>query len=459
MVADRIPWWRRFTTVRARTTAAATAMVGTALAVAAVTLVVLLHRSLVTHVDEVAEVRAEDVAALARQGSLPTTLAVAGDNAGIAQVVDDAGRVVATSPGLQAGEPIARFRPRGRESETRTLDDLPVVGGGDDEFRVVALRAASSDGPVTVYVASNLEPVEETIGTLRRALVAGTRALLVLVGLTTWVVVGRALRPVEAIRAQVADISDRSLDRRVPVPATHDEISRLAATMNTMLDRLQGAAERQRRFVADASHELQTPLASARTDLEVSLAHPERADWARTAADLLAANRRMERLVRDLLFLAQADDGVAASPATPVDLDDVVLSEAARLRSGGRVTVDTSRVSGAAVLGRRDELARAVRNLLDNAERHASAVVTLELTSDDRDVTLVVADDGPGIPAADRARVFERFTRLDGARARHRGGSGLGLAIVREIVDAHGGTVTVQDAPVGARLVVRLRPV
>jgi signal transduction histidine kinase len=259
-------------------------------------------------------------------------------------------------------------------------------------------------------------------------------------------------------------MSERHLDRRVPVPGADDEVARLARTMNGLLDRLETAVATQRRFVADASHELQSPLASARTDLEVALAHPEATDWTITGADLLEENRRMERLVQDLLYLARADESAHRPLPTPVDLDDVVLAEAARLRGYRRIQVDTSRVAPAAVLGRREELTRAVRNLLDNAERYAASTVHVELSEEDEGgwATLVVSDDGPGIPPEHREVVFTRFTRLDEARDRAGGGAGLGLAIVREIVTAHGGTVVVADHDgrqvpnPGARLVVRL---
>jgi signal transduction histidine kinase len=447
-VADR---WRRLGGVRVRTTLAATVIVGVAIAVTAVGLILFLRRSLVEQVDEIAYARAQDVAALARQDALPAQLTVAGDDGHVTQVVDDAGRVLATTTGNGGGRIAADltvFQPVGAESTARTVDPPPRGGSA---FRVVALRTGTPHGPVTVYVASTLEPVDETTAALQRALAVGAPILLFLVALTTWALVGRALRPVDAIGAQVADISGHSLDRRVPVPATGDEISRLAGLMNTMLDRLQAAADRQRRFVADASHELQTPLAATRTDLEVALAHPESIDFRETATDVLAANRRMERLVADLLFLARADEGGARAPAAPLDLDDVVLSEAARIRGNGRLRVDTRAVSGAAVSGRPDDLGRVVRNLLDNAERYASSLVTVSLASEDGHATLVVQDDGPGIPATDRARVFERFTRLDSSRSTP--GSGLGLAIAREIILAHGGTITAED---GARFVVRL---
>ncbi len=455
MAADEPPWWRRLATVRARTTAAATVIAGVALVIAAVTLLVLLRLSLREHVDDVAEARAVDVAALAREGSLPATLAAGAEDAALVQVVDDAnGRVIASSPALSGAPPMADFRPPVVDVAIRTIEG--IAGYSDDEFRAVGLRAEAEGQPVTIYVAASLEPVDEPLEILSNALLVGVPVLVGLIAITAWFVVGRALRPIDSIRSEVADISDRSLDRRVPVPPTHDEVRRLAVTMNAMLDRLDAAAQRQRRFVADASHELQTPLASARTDLEVALAHPNRTEWGETATDLLSANRRMEGLVRDLLFLARTDDSAAPhAPLVPVDLDDIVLSEAASLRSGARVPVDTSRVSAAAIAGRRDDLARAVRNLLDNADRYAATSVVIELTTNGDGVTLAVADDGPGIPPADRERVFERFTRLDDARTRDTGGSGLGLAIARDIVIAHGGTITIADAPGGAKVVVR----
>ncbi|SCG66649.1 Signal transduction histidine kinase [Micromonospora inositola] len=444
----------RLSTVRARTTIAATIVVGFALVITAVSLVVFLRRSLVERVDDIARARAYDVAALARQGMLPADLAVEGDDGSIAQVVDGAGRVVSATAGLRRDQSLARFRPPGAAPEVRTVDDVPFGEGGS--YRVIALPTATPGGPATVYVAASLSPVDDAVEVLQSALAAGAPLLLALVAFTTWTVAGRTLRPVDAIRAEVADISERSLDRRVSVPPTDDEISRLAGTMNMMLDRLHAAAERQRRFVADASHELQTPLAAARTDLEVALAHPDRTNWNDTAADLLAANRRMERLVRDLLFLARADAGAPRAATRPVDLDDIVLSEAARIRGGGHLRVDTGAVSAAAVDGRRDDLTRAVRNLFDNAEHYASSSVRVELGSDDRRVRLIVHDDGPGIPAADRKRAFERFTRLDEDRSRRTGGTGLGLAIAKEIIDAHGGSIVVEDAPRGARFVIRL---
>jgi signal transduction histidine kinase len=267
-------------------------------------------------------------------------------------------------------------------------------------------------------------------------------------------VTGRALRPVEEIRAEVASISEQDLHRRVPEPVAHDEIRDLARTMNGMLGRLDDAYDRQARFVSDASHELQTPIAALRTRLEVDLSHPERADWLDTEREALGDVTELQRLVEDLLVLARFPTDAKETPRETVDLDDVVLREAQRIRTRGRVVVDLHGVSSGQVDGVAPQLQRVIRNLLDNAERHATSTVTLSVAERNNGVEVVVADDGPGIPPEDRARIFERFARLDDART-YGVGTGLGLAIAREIVHAHGGTLTVEDGA-GARFVVRL---
>jgi signal transduction histidine kinase len=312
----------------------------------------------------------------------------------------------------------------------------------------------SAQGQLTLVSQRSLAEVDDTINSITDALIIGFPALVLLVGLLTWYLAGRALRPVEAIRAEAASITGTTIHRRVPVPESGDEVSRLALTMNEMLDRLEDAATRQRRFVSDASHELRSPVASIRTQLEVALRRPHRDDWAVIAERVLAEDERLEQAVADLVELARLDEGVTTADFVEVDLDEIVFEECARERA---VPIDTTRVSGGRVLGRRDALARVVRNLIDNAARHAESKVVVSLTIDEDSVELVVADDGPGIAPEDRERIFERFTRLDEGRARDAGGMGLGLAVVKSTVERHRGTVQIdENPPHGARFVIRL---
>ena len=441
--------------LRARTTLAATLVVAVTLVAAAWVLVVTLEQALTRSQDDAARTRARDVAALAAAGTLLRTLAPSNDDSFI-QVVDDGGAVLAATSNV-GGRPAAfSFAASRGAPVVRT-----VHGVRDDQdledYRVWALRRGSPTGEVTVYVATSLEFVADTVATLRGLLVVGVPVMTLLLAAVTWTVLGRALRPVESIRAEVADISDSGLDRRVPVPSGTDEIAQLARTMNEMLDRLETASRRQRAFASDASHELQSPLTRLRAQLEVALSHPEVTDWQALAGDLLADGAEMERLVRDLLFLARDDERPdRARPDDLVDLDDVVLEEVVRVRVGSAVQVLTAGVSAAPVRGSREQLVRMVRNLLENAERHAASRVEVSVSNGAGRVELVVADDGPGVPVAERARIFHRFVRLDDARSRDAGGSGLGLAIVDTIARRHGGTAEVSDGGVGATFVVRL---
>jgi signal transduction histidine kinase len=269
--------------------------------------------------------------------------------------------------------------------------------------------------------------------------------LTALVAAIAWLLTSRALRPVAAITDRAATISGGSLDARVPVPASGDEISTLAVTVNEMLDRLEQDDRARRRFISDASHELRSPVAVMRNDAEVALEHPETTDVRQLASVVADESSRLSTIIDDLLALARSDEGVAP-PTDEVDLDDIVLTEAARTR---RVRVDTGNVSAGRIRGRQDELTRMVGHLLDNAARHATSIVMVSLRTSPRVVELTVDDDGPGIDAADRDRIFERFSRLDDARTRDEGGAGLGLAVVRSTAERSGGTVTVGQAPIG----------
>ena len=304
-------------------------------------------------------------------------------------------------------------------------------------------------------MAATLHSVVAATTTVSWALVAGLPVLVALVAGLIWVFGGRALRPVEAIRAEVADISGHDLHRRVPEPATEDEVAQLARTMNQMLDRIEASAVAQQRFVADASHELRSPLAALRATLEVAVAHPSASSWPAVAAEALDESRRLQRLVEDLLVLASVDATRQANRRQEVDLDELVLLDARRRRNE-EVVIDLHRLSGGRVWGDPDQLARVVRNLMDNGQRHAARQISVELGTADQEVVLAVQDDGPGIPSDERQRLFERFARLDEARSEDEGGTGLGLAIAKEIVGAHGGTISIADSRCGARFEVRL---
>ena len=277
-------------------------------------------------------------------------------------------------------------------------------------------------------------------------LIGGAVLLTGLFAFVVWSTAGRVLRPVEAIRRELADITGHDLSRRVPVPGTRNEIGRLAGTVNATLDRLQAAVEENRRFVADASHELRSPIAALRAELEIAHAHPDLTDWRAVVDGALRDTYRLQQLAGDLLLLARLDHVPTTASNDAVDLAELVRAEAARRRVDHTLTVDVGD-RPVPVRGSRPLLARLLGNLLDNAERHATGHVTVRLVVVDRVARLDVVDDGPGIPPEDRERVFERFTRLDDARTRETGGTGLGLPIARRIARLHHGTLDVSDAP------------
>ncbi len=476
MVADPVPSTRgrrRALGVRARTTIAAIGIVGVALVAAAVVLVVSLRSSLTDNVRDAAELRADDVVTALRRGTTIEALDLPADDDGAVQVVDRSGVVLAASANLGTDRPLAALD----DDDATRVDGVPLVDDDDDrdeadgdddevdadddversDMLVVAAEAESGGRDLHVLAGRALAPVDESVSVTTRALLAGIPVLLIVVGAVTWLVVGRALAPVERARADVDDISEHDLHRRVPEPAVDDEIGRLVRTLNRLLARLDESRQQQRRFVSDASHELRSPVATIRHHAEVAAAHPEAMSVAMLARDVLDEDLRLERLVDDLTWIARADERGPDRTAAEVYLDDLVLDEVRRAAATYAVRVDASALSAGRVHGDAAELRRMVRNLVDNASRHAGSTVTITLSERADHVVLDVDDDGSGIADADRARVFERFVRLDEARSRDRGGSGLGLAIVAEIVRRHDGTVGVTDAPSGgARFEVAL---
>jgi signal transduction histidine kinase len=437
----------RLATIRAITTAVATTVVAIALVIGAAGLIAALRRTMVDEVAEAAWAQARDVARELEVGR-PPILEVAGADEQLIQVMTPAGAVVASSLNMAGRPAVVRLAP-GQSAQTITPLD-------DDEFVAVAEGAQTPNGPRVVLVARALVDVLDTTTVITRLLIIGLPLVVAVVALTTWFAVGRVLAPVEAIRREVDGISAAQLHRRVPQPKRDDEIGKLAATMNRMLERLESARNSQRRFVSDASHELRSPITTIRQHSEVALAHPDRVTAAELAEVVLAEQQRIQRLVEDLLLLARADENVPLAREA-VDLDDLAFEEGHRLRSTTSKRVDTSGVSAARVQGDADALRRMFRNVGENAARHASSRVHITLVERGNEVVITVDDDGPGIPESERARVLQRFVRLDEARSRDEGGSGLGLSIVDEVVRGHGGSMSIGRSPLGgARITVTL---
>ncbi len=402
-----------------------------------------VERSLTAQAADGAEVRAAEL--IAPPASPRGVIEVIDPTEEFVQVLRG-GRIVAFSGNVQGLMPLASPLP----GEHVILDDVPFT---DAPFVVAAAARAN----LTAIVGRNIDDEVDARDTVRKALLLGGPLLLAVVGVVTWLIVGRALRPVENIRAEVERISARELDRRVPDAPGNDEIARLAATMNHMLGRLQASQDRQRRLVSDASHELRSPVAAIRQHAEVAGRHPEAMRVDELATAVLDETDRLQGLVEDLLVLARLDEG-GGSAAAEVDLDDIVFREVARLRQMSTIEVDASDVAAARVYGNAATLERVVRNLTENAARYTHGRIAVGLAQADECVILTVEDDGPGIAPADRERVFERFVRLDESRGRGTGGAGLGLAIVREVAASHGGETTLGASRLGGlRVEVRLR--
>lgn len=453
MAADRkarvTPGLRaRFGTVRVRITLVATAVVAVALLAGSVILVSMLIARLTDTVRTGAATHATEVAnAVSESG--PAALNLPDDDDRLIQILDSSGHVLRSSSSAIGPEPMTDVAPG-----QATVIDVPF---DDDGYLAVSAPAEGPRGRYTVLVAHALDRVAESRQALTTLLAAGLPILVLVLAATTWMVVGRALAPVEAIRKEVDEVSATELHRRVPKPAGDDEIGRLATTMNRMLARLESARHRQQQFISDASHELRSPMASIRAHAEVALAHPDRASTAELAETVLAEGLRVQQLVENLLVLARADEQSTAPLNESVDLDDLVFSEAKRLRGRSAAVVDTANVSAGRVHGDSSLLRRAIGNLLDNAARHARSRIEVTLQETGADVLFVVEDDGAGIAPQDRERVFARFSRLDDARTRDAGGAGLGLAIVAEVVAGHGGSLSLTESPGGgARFEIRL---
>ncbi len=463
---------RLFGSVRSRATLGATLVVAVALVAAGTALLLSLRANLTGEAGTRAERSAQAVASeLAARTPLDKLSGLDAEDTPV-QIVDEEGVLLAASEDLEriSGTGTSAVTPAPAPSDEDDRDDpddrdddrdddsldpgeiapganytngTATIDGDTEDYRFAAVEVETPDrGRLTVHAGAPLAAEHSAVGTALTAMLIGFPLLLGVVAAVTWLVTGRALRPVEGIRREMAAITaSEDLRRRVPEPATHDEVARLARTTNATLAALEASVERQRAFVADASHELRSPIASLRTQLEVAAAHPELLDLDGAVEDTV----RLQNLAADLLLLARLDTGERPA-GTRVDLA-ALAREAAAGREGVTVEAEPVEVSGS-----RGQLSRVLGNLLDNAERHARERITVTVRREGGAAVVGVADDGEGVAEADRERIFERFVRLDAARSRDDGGAGLGLAIARDVAVRHGGTLTAGAAPAGGAL-------
>ena len=427
--------------VRVRVTAVAAIAVLLATSAGSILFVLTLQRSLEAGLVSTAEQEIAAITAQLAAGASPQQVAITGGDDVVVQLVGTNGRVLASDHKSTMAHPML--------STPGTSQDLRVPGEAD-HYTVVAQRV-QGDGAVGLVVVGRSTEQTDRAATIATVLLAvAVPVVVALLALAVWLSLGRALRPVEAMRREADAITSAHLDRRLVVPPGGDEIPRLAATLNEMLDRIDQSQQLQRQFVSDASHELRSPLSAIRQSAEVARSYPAHVSMSSLADDVLVESQRLENLVSALLLLARLDDADTVVDDDLVDLDDLVLEEVNRIRTLSRdVVIDASHVSAGQVAGNSLLLAQVVRNLVDNAVRHARSRVAVSLGESDGRVEMFVDDDGGGISPDERERVFERFVRLDEARSRQEGGTGLGLAIVRKIVERTGGTVKLGSSPLG----------
>ena len=452
--------------IRSRTTLIAVLVVGVSVSLAMTALVLTARKSLIDQIASNADARAQDIALLAKAGSVPNPIPGRGEDL-LVQVLDSRGTVVASSGSIEGQAPLVDVKIAPGASRTFTVGSLLESGegggsqgeGGADSgvsYLVAATGVSSPHGPMTVIVTSSLNPVQQMIDVIVPLLALGLPVIMVVVGLTVWTLTGRALRPVEAIRSEAEAISAASLGLRVPEPGTADEIGRLAETMNRMLDRLESSAAAQRRFVSDASHELKSPVAAIRTMVDV--ARRERPDdFAGFLNDLATEDARLGYLVDDLLVLTRFDEGSGGGDAVEVDVDDVLLGCVASCERSGGVGFDISGIHPVRLIAELRSVESLARNLVENAMRHAATTVWISSSVVDGAAVIIVSDDGAGIAPQDRERVFQRFVRLDESRVRDYGGTGLGLSVCRAVTHSMGGEIVVTEPQhAGATFLVRL---
>ncbi|WP_167858068.1 ATP-binding protein [Mycobacterium sp. DL99] len=433
-------WRGWFGGIAVRSGAVAAIVVLAGLVVVGSVSAVLLYRLMCADVDNAAVARAQSVADVLRKeppDEVESVLMDTDHRIVAVQIVDTTGTVVRRSDAAPK-TPLIPLQ----SNDSR----VGILATDDDDVRVSTVTATSREGgPYTVLVGGGIEPIELMMSTVVRMLAITAPIVAAVAAIVTYLLVRRSLRSVEAIRSRVSEISASDLAERVPVSGRSDEISALAVTMNEMLSRIEAGNAAQRRFVGDASHELRSPLATVVSALEIGVTHPDALDRTLLTTALLPEARRMQSLVENLLLLARADEHGLPLRRVEVDLDDLAAAEVARLKRETTLRI-TAQLSAVKASVDPDGFVRVLRNLADNAARHAATEVTVVVRAEGDNAVVQVIDDGPGIPVNQRDKVFERFVRLDSDRSRRGGGTGLGLAIVAEIVAAHDGSVIISDS-------------
>ncbi|MCW2879825.1 MAG: hypothetical protein JWQ95_3925 [Sphaerisporangium sp.] len=392
---------------------------------------------------------ASQVVVAYQDSTLRNPIASGANGVKVIQLTGADGRVLASSTGAQRLPPLSDVRPG---FPNRLMDFKICTRSPAGCFYVTVALTGNTPGSPVVYAA---KPTPGVLSTRFLDLAIGLQiaALAALVGWTAWKAADRGLRTVDNIQAELAHITASDLSRRVQEPPGEDEISNLARTVNSTLARLEHSVEQQRRFAADASHELRTPIAGLRAQLEEARLHPEHTELGTLVNGALRDTDRLEAIVTDLLFMARLG---SSGPTVQESVDLGQLAAEDVRRRHGRITIDMELQADVTVLGVRTQLYRVIDNLVDNALRHAASIIKVEVGSSRGTAVLAVTNDGDRIAEKDRDRVFHRFARLDESRSRDKGGTGLGLAIARDVAIAHGGTLHVEDVPEGTRFVLRL---
>ena len=386
---------------------------------------------------------------------------VLSETAAASQVLMPDGRVVVSFGGRKAARPLLSVADiRSVIAGGRFTRTQPVSG---QPFRVIARSTTRAGAPRVVVAAESTASIDNSVQRLLALLLLACPVALVLTAAGGWWLASRALSPIDRLTGQARQIGIDRLSDRLPAPSTGDEVARLAATLNTMLARIETGVEEQRRIVADTSHELRSPLAAMRAELDVSLLADDLQPEARAVLRGVGEEvDRLRRIVDGLLTLARADQGTLGLLLRPLDLADVAGEAVDRVRAladSRRVTLDAT-LDSAPAEGDPIRLGQAIANLLDNAIEFSPAggTVTVAVASEGEQAVVRILDEGPGVPDGARERIFDRFHRLDASRARSTGGSGIGLSIVRELARAHGGRVWHEPGPQGGSTFVLAVP-